>query len=220
MNRAPWAVVVDFDGTATLGDTADAILVRFAARPEAAFERHYRTGIVTEAWVYDKYRAVRTPVETVREFALETASMRADFDRLAETCRASGMPFEVVSGGLDLYLDPLLERWGLAWVPRFRAFTRETPKGLYVRYRFLPKGVTLDAFKASRVRWHRDRGFKALFIGDGPSDLLAAREADAVFARGELARLCRRSKVPFRRLEVFGPVIRFLSSKRTRPELR
>ena len=198
-------MVLDFDGTVTMKDVGDSILKRFAGLTEAEIRASYDPRVVTEDWMREKFRLVRSPLREIQRFVLASVRLRPGFSRLVGWCRESGVPLEIVSGGVDLYLDLLLERWRVGSVPRFRAVSRPTARGILVRYPFL-RDARLDAFKRGRVAVHQRRGRRVLFAGDGTSDIPAARAADAVFAAGSLWRYCRENAVPARKLETFEEV--------------
>lgn len=206
-----WAAVLDFDGTITTEDVADAILRRFGGVQDREIRSSYHPGVITEAWVAEKFLRVTAPVRELKSFILRFARPRPGFLDFARFCSEKGVPLEVVSGGLDLYVDLLLERWGLGHLPRFRASARRTSAGWRVRYPFLDGGG-LDAFKRARVRLHRRRG-RVVFAGDGTSDLAASRAADLVFARGALLRFRRAEGLPSEPLTTFGALRRRLEAE-------
>jgi HAD superfamily phosphoserine phosphatase-like hydrolase len=204
-----WAVLLDFDGTMTTHDVSDALLARFGGLTLKEILASYGTEVSVAAWMRRKFLRVRRPAGELERYALRTVRPRAGLAAFLRACRARRVPVEVVSGGLDLYLDPLLARWGFAGLPRWRATTRRTSRGLVVRYPFL-RGCGIEEFKRRRVLAHRRRGRRVLFVGDGTGDLRAARAADAVFARAHLLRHCRRAGVPARPLRGFDAVRRYL----------
>lgn len=196
----PWAAVFDFDGTVTLRDVADSILLRYTRLRAKDIASSNTT--LTEELVRRCFLEVKAPIAELQAYAARTARLRNGFSELVHKSRAQGLPVEIVSGGLDLYLDHLLERWGLDWLPRHRGAAQDSPEGLAVHYRFLGEH-TLDSFKRERVRHYRRQGYRVLFAGDGTSDFAAAREADLLFARGPLLKLCRRDGVRARTLTTF-----------------
>lgn len=204
-----WAVILDFDGTITTHDVADSILRRYGGIPERDIRASYRPGVITEDWVRERFLRVRCRPEDLEGFVLRTVRARRGFSGFIRWCRERKVPVEIVSGGLDLYLDLLLERWRLEDLPRWRARARWTGRGISVRYPFL-KGRTLECFKLSRVRAHQRRGRKVLFAGDGASDIPAARAADLSFARGRLLRHCRKEGTAVRVLSSFDALRRRL----------
>jgi 2-hydroxy-3-keto-5-methylthiopentenyl-1-phosphate phosphatase len=202
-SQPPWALVLDFDGTITLRDVADSLLLNYRAATPKDIAASYAPSAITEAWVEQQFRRLGVSREAMRSFALKTAKMRHGFDHLISHCKSSGTPVEIVSGGLDFYLDGLLEHWGFHWLPRFRAVTKQGRDGLRVRYHFL-KGTTLDDFKRDRVLHWRKQGFRVAFAGDGTSDFQAARHADLAYATNHLMRLCRKAGVAAKPLTTFS----------------
>jgi len=210
-----WAVVLDFDGTITTRDISDAILNRYGRVTERDIEDSCKPGVITEAWVRDKFRRVRCSPRTLRRYILEIGRPRSGFREFAAACTGAGVPMEIVSGGVDLYLDLLLETWGAPDIKRFRAQSRHTSRGISVRYPWL-KGRSLESFKRGRVRAHQRRGRRVIFAGDGTSDLGAALAADVRFVRGHLARLVRAEGVQARPLRGFGQLKRVLAGRSRR----
>ncbi|MBI4057093.1 MAG: HAD-IB family phosphatase [Elusimicrobia bacterium] len=204
-----WAVVVDFDGTITLRDIADAILLHYTSISFKDVHSSYDPDTVTENWVREKFRAVKATEKELLRFIHRVGRLRPGFKSLLLLCQKKKIPIEIVSGGLDFYIHPLLRRWGLEKIKVHCAQAKCGSKGWDVHYRYL-NGSTLDKFKAKRVVWHKKRGFKVLFAGDGGSDLEAAKKADSVFARGTLLRLCRKYHVPAKPFKNFNAVLNVL----------
>ena len=57
----------------------------------------------------------------------------------------------------------------------------------------------------------RTEGYRTAYVGDGHSDLCPALEADIVFAKEELARLCDEEEIPYTHFERFADVQRGLA---------
>ncbi|OIO11248.1 MAG: hypothetical protein AUJ52_02260 [Elusimicrobia bacterium CG1_02_63_36] len=216
MSRTSWAVVLDFDGTITTHDIADSILNEFGGLSRRMINASYDPGVVTEQWVRDMFRRVKTEPEQLRRFVRKTARARPGFHDFIARCGELTIPVEIVSGGLDLYLDLLLGDWGHAHLPRYRATSRMTNSGLSVRYGYL-KGSSLDDFKRDRVLAHRRAGRKVLFAGDGTSDIAAAKSADAAFARGHLWKHLRGAGFSARPLRTFHAARRLLEVSCSQP---
>ena len=105
MTRAPWAVVLDFDGTITKDDVADSILNEFGGLSRRMINASYDPSVVTEEWVRSMFLRVKETPSRLRRFVRETAQAREGFHEFVGRCRELGIAVEVVSGGLDLYLD-------------------------------------------------------------------------------------------------------------------
>lgn len=207
-----WAVVTDFDGTISMKDVSDEICFHFKTASRAAIRRSYAPGVRVEDWVSASFGAITAPRAEVEKFIFGFVSPREGLAGFLNYCRRGAVPVEVASGGLDIYIAPLLQKWNMADVPFFCARVSEKkPAGYAVSYaRLLKQAATVDDFKTLRVQRLQKLGYKVLFCGDGTSDFSAARQADAVFARYRLAGLCARNGVKFKRLGGFGAVEKFL----------
>ena len=146
------------------------------------------------------------------------ARLRGGFRELRAFCGRQSVPLEIVSGGIDLYIDLLLKAWGLR-IKSFRGRARFTADGVRISFPCL-KGTTLDAFKAARVKHYQRLGYGVVFCGDGTSDLKAARSADAVFAAKRLRRYCLEEGVGNRRLKNFFSVRDFIRGARRAANMR
>ena len=66
------------------------------------------------------FAPIRATREEIAAFARERASWRPGFETFLDACRAAGRPFLVVSAGLDVYIEPVLD--GREWLQTgFRA---------------------------------------------------------------------------------------------------
>jgi len=216
MRPIKWAIVTDFDGTVTLKDVGDVLLMHFKIATKEEIEGGYSPRVKMEEWMIRYFQPLTAPRKKIEAYVLESTRLRRGFRELHAFCAGRGIPLEIVSGGVDLYIDCLLKRWRLK-IKSFYGRTRLTAKGLLVEYPCL-KGSTLDVFKAARVRHYQRLGYKVAFCGDGTSDLKAARAADAVFATKRLRRFCLEEGVRNRQLKNFFTVSDFIgnfTAKRT-----
>jgi len=208
-----WAVVTDFDGTVTLKDVSDDLLLHFKITDKETIEKAYAPSVNVEKWMEAYYRLVKISRRRIEDRVRAASRLRAGFGELRDFCENRRIPLEIVSGGLDLYIECLLKHWRLK-VNYYCARTRFTPAGILVNYPFL-KRTTLELFKARRVEYYHSRGCKVLFCGDGTSDLKAARLADAVFATKKLRDFCLGQGVRHRRLKNFFTVRDFIEKNIT-----
>jgi len=195
--RAPWAIVCDFDGTALTEDLGDQIAQRYASVEEwTRAEDRFRAGEVTFRRLLEEvFGAVRAERHEIEAFARERAEWRPGFQRFLGACRDAGVPFLIVSAGLDLYIEPVLA----SLAPPLRAHLEVRSN----RAVLTPEGARLSFFgedcgfcgacKGHVVRELQARGHKVAVLGDGSGDRHAA-DADHVFVRAgsSLARACAR----------------------------
>lgn len=206
-------VVTDFDGTVTKQDVAELLLTEFTGDAWLEIERqHARIG--TRETLTREFDLVRATRDQLLAAAERLAELDPTFPTFLRYCRQNRIPVEIVSEGFDAYLSHLLRRWRLD-VP-FRT-NRATFDGDRLALSFPhadPTCTLCGTCKMGRVLQLRARGYRVAYVGNGLSDLCPALEADLVFAKDELAALCKtheREHVPIRD---FGDVQRRLATWR------
>ncbi|MGC8868008.1 MAG: hypothetical protein ACP5PA_07380, partial [Elusimicrobiales bacterium] len=103
----------------------------------------------------------------------------------------NNIPFEIVSGGLDLYIDAFMRKYGVSFSGFYGRFNHGD-----ITYDFL-NGMSLYEFKASRVINYRNLGYTVVFLGDSYNDYQAAVAADIRFATLRLAKILSDEKREF-----------------------
>ena len=216
----PWAVVCDFDGTATLEDTADALSIAYIGRErwQAANDAFHAGEIDFLGLLRRIFEPIGASPEEVRDFAVRHVRFRPGFTDLLERCRARDVPLVLASGGLDIYIRPAL---GL--------LPAHLTEGLELRANHaehVPGGLALSfpwqdapgacgrcgSCKGAVVRELQGQGHRVAAVGDGNADRCMAGVADTLFARGRLLEWCRREALPCTPFETMEPVLELLSA--------
>jgi 2-hydroxy-3-keto-5-methylthiopentenyl-1-phosphate phosphatase len=210
---AQWAVVCDFDGTATTEDIGDQVAIRFAGH--AAWRRaedRFAAGELTFAALIEEiFAPVTATRDEIARFAREKAVLRAGLERFVAACRDALRPFLVVSAGLDVYIEAVLER--LAPEVRGHVELRAnhatcSPTGLSIAFHGQGGGCGRCGFcKGTVVDELHARGYRVVLCGDGTADRCAAERADVVFARGRLVHHCEDGGIAYQRFETFDEVL-------------
>jgi len=117
----------------------------------------------------DTFAKLNVSPPEIERFVLDNAVMRCGFDALAAKCARRAIPLEIVSGGLDIYINPLLGRWGIKSAKVYCGKALKSGGGYCVKYPDF-KNMPLDGFKAERVKALKDENRRVVFCGDGPSD--------------------------------------------------
>jgi HAD superfamily phosphoserine phosphatase-like hydrolase len=203
-----WAVVSDFDGTITLRDVGDHLLLHYGFADKKTIEESYSLKVKVEDFMKRAFAGARLTREVIADFVKTRVKARPGFSEFVLSCEADGTPFEIVSGGVDLYADPFFKKHGVR-VKSFFGRARVAKDGIRITYPFL-KRMDLSSFKASRVRRMKRAGYRVVFFGDGPNDLKAAALADKVYAAGRLLKLCRARGIPASPLVNFSRAANFL----------
>lgn len=203
------AVLTDFDGTVTRTDVAEDLLGAFAP-PEwwAIEEEHRARKIGTRETMVRQFALVHASEEDMLRFVDDHVELDDSFPRFVAACRGRGIPVEIVSEGLDFYLRHLLEKWRIDIPVRTNATTFEGGR-VRIAYPFADPTCNLcGTCKLRRLFELRVAGYRVAYVGDGHSDLCPAVEADVVFAKKELADLCREEAIDFIPFDTFADVQR------------
>ena len=207
------AVLCDFDGTITRTDVAEAILEEFAPPGWWDIEELHRARkIGTREAMSRQFALLRARRSELIEFVDRHAVLDETFHSFVTFCAGRGFVLEIVSEGLDFYVHHLLERWGLKVPVRTNRAIFDEGR-VRIEYPWADATCTLcGTCKLLRLFELRTLGHRLAYVGDGNSDLCPAVEADLVFAKGELARLCDEEEIPFIPFDRFTDVQRHLEA--------
>jgi len=192
-------VLSDFDGTIVDIEMSDFILSKFAEGDWKTFDEQLERGEITlEECVQRQFAMVRVPEEVIIKELDKVASFRPNFGKLVEYCGARGIPFIVVSGGLDFVIRHFLELKGWSESVDVYAGKAKYTNGS-IKFDF-PKLLNKHSvnFKDDLVRHYRRKGKAVAYIGDGISDYQAVKNADLSFVvkESKLAWYCKREDIP------------------------
>jgi 2,3-diketo-5-methylthio-1-phosphopentane phosphatase len=203
------AVLSDFDGTITTTDVAEDLLARFAPPTWEDIERLHRARIIgTRETMARQFALVHAARGELVDYAARTAKMDPAVPAFLRFCRGRGIPFEIVSEGLDFYLHALIKSWDLDVPVRTNRALFEDGR-VRIEYPFADPSCTLcGTCKLDRVFELRVAGYRVVYVGDGDSDLCPAIEADDVFAKRRLAELCDSEGIAYHPFDSFSEIER------------
>ena len=215
-----WAIVCDFDGTAIMGDIADALALRYLGPEQfAAVNTAYEHGAINFRELLHKlFEPIAASAEEIRAFVQTSVEFRAGFMRLIEAAQARNIPFMLASGGLDIYITPALE---LLPAELTRSLTvranhaEPAAHGLAISFPYEHAAGscgTCGSCKGAIVQEFQRAGYRVIAIGDGNADRCMARTADVMFARARVREWCDRSQVPYVAFETLDVVADFVEA--------
>ena len=206
-------VVCDFDGTVCQVDMGNAFLKRFAHGWEE-IDRSYSDGEVGSRAAYSRiaplFRANRSQV---LDFVLRCERLDPFFPEFLHFCRERKIDLKIVSDGLDVYIEAILQKYGLD-VEFFsnRLVFREDDR---IDFAFPPMSEECGRCgncKRSLLGRFRNTYDRIIYVGDGYSDVCPARDADLVFAKETHFKKCMKNGTPCLRYDDFGDIRRFLEN--------
>jgi 2,3-diketo-5-methylthio-1-phosphopentane phosphatase len=201
------AVLTDFDGTVTRTDVAEDILEEFASPAWWDIEEEHRARkIGTREAMVRQFALLRAKEADVLRFVDEHVRLDESFPAFADYCRSRGVRLEIISEGLDFYLHPLLRKWRIEVPVRTNRAVFEEGR-VRISYPYADASCNLcGTCKLLRLFELRTQGYRIAYVGDGHSDLCPAIEADVVFAKKELADLCREEEIDFIPFDTFADI--------------
>ncbi len=214
------AVVADFDDTLTTQNVAHLLLKRFAPDALERFSTQYRSGQITFREYQElAFNSVDAPVEQMQQVAADEVELRLGLNDLLQALDDIEGELTIASAGLDLYIEPVLECHGLANlnVVCGSAVRNGSDSGEFsYDYPFADVDVPCRGDWATcKCKALEQAGESAttVFVGDGStSDACAAENADYVFARDRLLRICEESGIDATPFEDFRPVTEFVAA--------
>ncbi|HUH97706.1 MAG TPA: MtnX-like HAD-IB family phosphatase [Anaerolineales bacterium] len=183
-------ILCDFDGTISPSDISNFLFSRFAGCG-LYYEEQWHKGLIgTREQLELTFATIQAgPVEIAEK--LKEIPIDPTFHELLAFARQHEIGLAVVSDGMDWPIEVVLARHGIGGLPIYSnhvSFEGERPVCTFPWYD--PSTPMAGTCKPLIVQRYRQQGSRIVFVGDGRSDREAARGADLVFAKGELADYC------------------------------
>ncbi|KAF3931928.1 hypothetical protein ABW20_dc0100995 [Dactylellina cionopaga] len=213
----------DFDGTIFIQDTGHVLFDHYGCGDvrRNELDEEIKTGSRSfRAVSEDMWGSLNVRFEDGFEIMKEKLEIDPAFQEFHEFCLSSGIPFNVISAGLkpilrkvlDIFLgekqsahidivanDAQISQDGRQWKPIWR---HDNELGH-------DKAASIQEYKAIASSESEDGSIPMIiFVGDGVSDLPAAREADVLFARRglRLEEYCIENKIPYIPFDTFADI--------------
>ncbi len=201
--------VSDFDGTITVEDVAQMILEEYTGPSWLEIEKEYKAKkIGTRQAINRQFALVRATKKELIHFVDNKARLDPHFKDFLAFLTSRGERLEIVSEGLDFYIIHLMAKWGLD-IPWRTNKTTFNGKKMKIEYPYGdPHCDICGTCKMGRVIELRGQGHEVVYLGNGSSDICPALEADRVFAKGTLEKLCKEEEREFIHFDDYGDVFR------------
>jgi len=209
--RGGTLVVCDFDGTVCSVDMCNEILERFAGDWEA-IDRSYASG---EFGSREAYRRIAPLIAASRsqmlDFVLSEERLDPSFPEFLRFCGERGIGLKIVSDGLDFYIETLLGKQGLVCETFSNRVIFRGEGGIDVAFPEMNEACgRCGTCKRSLLDRFRQEYGRIFYVGDGHSDVCAARAADRVFGKPILYEKCMQNGTPCTPYRDFGDLLPLL----------
>jgi 2-hydroxy-3-keto-5-methylthiopentenyl-1-phosphate phosphatase len=202
-------IFVDSDGTITLQDTCDAMMDCYGNQAWREIDQKWAEGkISTQEAARAIFQHIRIREEEVRAFA-RTIGIDTGFIPFVAFCHTMKWPVTILSDGYDIFISTILEQHGLSHIPYYSNQMIFNGDRLDIRCPYYHPDYPWQGVAKARIMRDavKDKR-KAVFIGDGLSDIYAAEVADILFAKGALEGYCRENALSFYPFDTFKDVER------------
>ncbi len=177
----------DFDGTIISNNLSVLLREKYACGDWQKIDSDYLHGHLTvEQSNKLQFALIKESKERLQEFVRQHIELRPGFVEFVRYCQESAIPFAIVSSGLDFYIETVLAQIGMRYLELHCGRTSFSRDGIDVVYYDPAGNIVNQGFKIKYLTWLKERGTNIIYLGDGLSDLEAARQADHVFATGHL----------------------------------
>ena len=214
-----WNIICDFDGTISLVDVTDSLLVQFATAEWKQIEQIWQDGLIgSRQCLAQQVPLLDMSLSELNEH-LDQIQIDPDFPAFVTEIQKKGHKLTVVSDGLDYSIKRILKRCGLNSLDlkaNKLVQTGERGWGINFYHTDLNCKILSGNCKCSVVNKSQPANTKNdqfLLIGDGASDFCVANEVDFVFAKNGLIKHCLKEKIPFEPIENFAQVLSLFSSQ-------
>ena len=199
-------VQCDFDDTITDGNVSTAIREAFSPDGWTSMEDEYEAGKYSvEESNIRQFALVTAGQKEIEDFILGMVVVRYDFDQFVNYCYGENIRLVIVSSGLDIYIKPTMELLGFEHLEMHSGTAQVTGSdGIKVEYTNPSGEVITRGFKESYLRHFKSQGDTVIYVGDGLSDIVPAKEADFVIARSTLEEHFKENGLPYSSFNTFG----------------
>lgn len=195
----------DFDGTLTEEDISFLILDTFADGDWRYYLEQYKNNQISVGRFNTlAYRMVKKDEAALIRFVNEKTELRPGLKELVKYCRKRNFRFTIVSNGMTFYIKTLLKNTRISGVEVYAAQANFDNNGIEAKY-IGPDGKEIqNGFKEAYIKQFLSDGWRVISIGNGASDIPAAKLAHYTFATEPMLSLCRDMKfdcMPFEKLD-------------------
>jgi 2-hydroxy-3-keto-5-methylthiopentenyl-1-phosphate phosphatase len=212
------AIICDFDGTISRRDIGHHFFGTFIPDRARWLEllQQWRLGLISSKECLEKeLEWVRGDREDLDTF-IGNEGLDPFFKDFVDFCERRKVDILIASDGLDYYIDWLLGRFGLGFLP-FKA-NHLIVEDVALRGIEFPHYNTMACTRCGNCkRFHlenlKQEGYYCVYVGNGYSDRCPAEHADIVMAKGELLDHCRAQRITHVEFENFRDIERELTAR-------
>ncbi|WP_404405864.1 2-hydroxy-3-keto-5-methylthiopentenyl-1-phosphate phosphatase [Jeotgalibacillus malaysiensis] len=215
----PSVIFCDFDGTITKSDNIISIMQHFDPPGwEPIKDQILSQEISIREGVGKMFATLPSSLkDEIIQYVVETAKIREGFRDFVSYTRKENVPLNIVSGGIDFFVKPMLKPYDLEnqLYCNGSDFSGNTIRITWPHPCDEHCSNDCGCCKPSIIRELVDEHVQKIVIGDSVTDLEAAKLADLVFVCGDyLEEKCRELNLPYKRFTHFDEVVTYLEQSK------
>ena len=212
-NKNSVKVYVDFDGTISKSDIINFLLDKYADPVWLQLDKEYIEEKISSPECLTKQMALlkKLPNEKILESA-KMVGIDETFKDFCRFCENKNIDIEIVSDGLDIYINYLLNANDI----NVKKVSSNIYKG-HGQIEFSYNEKLCERNCGNCKKFHLDPKSFCIYIGDGYSDRCAVENSDMIFAKNSLAKFLDKEKKEYHPFKSFSDIVvvlsKFLSEK-------
>ncbi|AMO31898.1 MtnX-like HAD-IB family phosphatase [Lysinibacillus sp. fkY74-1] len=211
-------IFCDFDGTITETDNIFSLMTEFVPQESEKIAKAMMEQTISfKDGLSAMFHLLSTEQkDEVIQYLMDTAVIREGFEDFVRYAQNHDIPFYIVSGGVDFFIEPLVEKYGpFSGIYCNKAdFSGEQIKLIYSNScdeecaKYSTQGC--GCCKPSVMRKVAKEEHFKIVIGDSLSDFEAAKQADIVLARDHLIQRCEELHVSYKPFITFHDCLKIV----------
>lgn len=159
--------------------------------------------------------------KSLTEF-LESIELETGFTEFANYCHEQKIELKILSDGLDIYIQPLLEKYKLSDLSYYSNKVKiDSENNFLIEFPFTDEECHLcgNCKRNHVINGSSDDDF-TIYIGDGHSDKCAAQFCDFIFAKGALLKYCEINRITYFPFNDFFDITKKIDELKKRKRLK
>lgn len=203
-------VFVDFDGTITIRDTNEAILIRFTdgERWKVIEEEWVRGNISSQEHFRQHFDLISADLHSLVAYVYSEGAIDPAFHDFVRYCSERQIELLILSDGFDVFIEAVLSRERLT-LPFICNKLERSNGRWHFTFQQDTRGDDGRDWKQSVVDDYKALGYRTVCIGDGLSDRGAIMASDIAFVKkgSELDSWCEQQRIACPRFESFKDLL-------------
>lgn len=202
-------IFCDFDGTITKEDALNKLLRTYADSRWLEIEEMWRSQKIGSKLCLEKQvNCIDYFDENMLNDFVNEIEIDDYFIEFIEFARENNLDFSIVSDGLDLLINKVLQKYNIENINVFSNRLKIENNKLVVSFPNYNENCQKGAGACKcNVLNQNSQGREIIYIGDGISDICASKNADVIFAKGSLARYCEDKSIKYTYFDNFKTIM-------------